>query len=106
MNEYRTVEANGTSYILNEDMALRLCQAISKEFRWSGTFFTPEDVRTTIIHHHLVDDLDPPEGDELEELVSAVIDSADWEWVADWMVEEGWGVVNTAISERLEKESS
>jgi len=40
MSDYITVEANGTSDVLNEDMAINLCSAIASAFGWQGAFFT------------------------------------------------------------------
>lgn len=98
---YRTVEANNTSFILSEDMALNLVASIFKEFDWSGTFFTPEDVRTGIVHEFLSEDHDLPEGAVIEKMVSSVMCEADWKHLGDIMELEGSSLIADAIGEAV-----
>ena len=105
MSEYRNVEANGTTLILNEDMAIMLYHALAREFHWAGTFFTPEDVAATINERRIADDKEPLDSDELEEAVNAVVNSSDWDkWLPDWMTQQGFEIIGTAIFDLLESE--
>jgi hypothetical protein len=106
-NDYRTVEANGTTHVLNEDMAMNLYFAIASTFGWQGAFFTHEDVRTQINHRRLCDDLEALEGDELEKAVEKVTTSSDWrKWLTDHLIEQGWEVIDRVIWEQLEWEDN
>ena len=107
MSDYITVEANGTSHILNEDMAMNLYHALAREFHWAGTFFTRDDVAVTINERRQADDKEPLSDDELDEAVDTIIGSRDWsKWLPDWMAEQGWEVINTAIHDQLEQENN
>lgn len=104
-DEYLSVEANGTTLILNEDMAMNLYHSLAREFHWAGTFFTRDDVRFAITERREADDKEPLSDDELEEAVDTIIGSRDWHrWLPDWMTEQGWEIVNAAIHEQLEQE--
>jgi len=106
MSDYQEVEANGTTLILTESMAIDLYHALAREFHWSGQFFTPEDIRSTINERRENDDKEPLEGEQLEEAVNKIIDSRDWsKWLPDWMGEQGWEVIHQSIFENLEYES-
>jgi flavin-dependent dehydrogenase len=105
--EYKTVEANGTTHVLSEDMAMNLYFAIAREFRWAVTLFTPRDVRDTINLRRENDEKEPLEGIELEEAVNTITDSRDWDrWLPDYMTEQGWEVIHQSIFENLEYEDN
>ena len=105
MSEYQTIEVNGTTLILNEDMAINLYHALAREFHWAGTFFTPEDVSSIINQRREADDKEPLEGDELEEAVNSVVGSRDWHrWLPDWLTQQGWEIIDTVIHENVEQE--
>lgn len=100
MNEYQTIEANGTTLILNEDMAMNLYQALAREFNWAGTFFSREDVRECINERRENNGLDDLEGDDLEEAVGSVVNGRDWHrWLPEWMIEQGWEIIHTIVNE-------
>ena len=104
MAEVKTIEINGIPLKMDEDTAMLLVNTIFDKFKWPGTFIISEDVRTEIVHHFLVRDCDPPEGDELERLVEAVMDEADWESIGEWMNERGWYTVVDAVLKVIDKE--
>jgi hypothetical protein len=105
MSDYITVEANGTSHVLNEDMAINLYFAIASAFGWQGSFFTLEDIRTQINHRRLCDDLEALDGDELEAAVEKVASSSTWhKWLTDHMIEQGFDIIDRVIWEQLEQE--
>jgi len=107
MSDYITVEANGTSHVLNEDMAINLYFAIASAFGWQGAFFTHEDIRTQVNHRRLCDDLEALDGDELEAAVAKVTSSSDWrKWLTDHMIEQGWELINEVIWQQLEWEDN
>lgn len=107
MSEYQTIEANGTTFILNEDMALNLYHALAREFHWAGTFFTRDDVAVNIAERREADDKEPLSDDELDEAVSTIVGSRDWHrWLPDYMTEQGWEIINTVIYEQLEQEDN
>lgn len=95
--EMMSLVEGGIPTMVDEDTAMRLVKNIFDKFNWQGTFFTPEDVRTNIVHQFLVEDSDPPEGDELERMVESAMDEADWENIGEWMTEECWGPITDAI---------
>jgi hypothetical protein len=105
VTEYQTIEANGTTLILNEDMAINLYHALAREFHWAGTFFTRDDLAVTINERRQADDKELLSDNELDEAVDTIIGSRDWsKWLPDWMTEQGWEIINTAIYENLEQE--
>jgi hypothetical protein len=107
MSEYVTIEANNATYIMNEDMAINLYHAMSYQFDWAGSFFTASDVREAINERRTGDDNEPLAGDELEEAVNTILESRDWNrFLTQWMTEQGWEVINTAIHEHLEQEDN
>jgi len=104
---YKTVEANGTTLILDEDMATNLYFAMASQFGWQGTFFTAKDIGATIQHRRLCDDLEALDGDELEKAVEKVTSSSDWrKWLTDHLIEEGNEIVNTIVCEQVEWEDN
>ena len=107
MSEYITVEANGTTHVLNEDMAMNLYFAMASQFGWQGAFFTHGDIRGQIQHRRLCDDLKALEGDELEKAVEKVTASSDWrKWLTDHLIERGFDFIGNMIAEQLEYEGA
>ena len=99
---YKTVEANGTTLILDEDMAINLYLAMASQFGWQGTFFTHEDIRAKIQHRRLCFDLEALDGEELEKVVEKVTSTSDWrKWLTDHLIEEGNEMVNTMVYEMV-----
>ena len=107
MSDHKEVEANGTTLILNEDMAMNLYFALASTFGWQGAFFTHEDLRTQIQHRRLCDDKEALESDELEQAVEKVTLSSDWrKWLTDHLIEEGYDIIDRVIWEQLEQEDN
>jgi hypothetical protein len=106
MAEVKTIDINGIPLKMDEDTAMLLVKNIFDQFNWQGTFFIPEDVRTAIVHRFFLRDSDPPEGDELERLVEAVMGEADWENIGEWMTERCSGTIVDAVCRTIDKEDN
>ena len=101
--EYKTIEVGTQTFIMNEETAMRLFHEFRYEFGWVGTFFTPSDVRHTIIDRREADDKEPYTSDQLEEAVATVTNSYGWEeWMESWLQQEGSEVLNNIIFDEIE----
>ena len=102
-NKDRNNLLNSIMEDMDEAEAFSMLRNIEQKFGWSGTVFTPTDVEECIINRREADGLEPLTDEQLEEAVSAVVDSRDWsKWLPDWMTEQGWDIINSAIYERVE----
>lgn len=88
---------------MTQEEAFSMFRNLETKFSWSGTVFTPDDVQECIINRREADGLEPLTDEQLEEAVYLVVDSRDWsKWLPDWMTEQGWEIINTAIFDILE----
>lgn len=98
MSDYKSIEVGNATYILNEERALELVRAMSREFHWAGTLWTIADIRACI-NDNYADSINWGE-DGLEELVSACVNSRAWSRVLDEVqTEHGWEVLAILVDE-------
>ena len=98
---HRTIKANNMAYILDEDMAIQLFQAMRAEFNWAGTVFSEEDVASTIANHRDADDLVPLSDEELRSAAAKVLESYGWGWLTNHIVEQGMDAIGEIVDENL-----
>lgn len=104
-NEYKTIEANNQTIIMDETQAFHLLHAMRREFGWAGTMFSEDDVRETIINRRNGDDKEPYTPEELDEAVATVMNSRGWvKFMEEWMCQEGFEVLNNIIFDEIEWE--
>ena len=102
-DEYKTIEANNISLILNEDMAMKLLYQLCFDFEWVGTIYTPTDIREAIISRRECDDKEPYTEDELEAAVDKVKATRAWrKFMEEWMSEQGYEVMSEIIFDEIE----
>jgi hypothetical protein len=98
MSEYKSIEVGNAIYVMDEERALELVRAMSREFDWAGTLWTTADIRACINDNYV--DLVNWGEDGLEELVSACVNR--WSRVMDEVqTEHGWEVLSILVEETL-----
>lgn len=104
-NEYKTIEANNQTIIMDETQAFHFLHAMRREFGWAGTMFTEDDVRETIANRRDADDKEPYTPEEMDEAVATVMNSGGWvKFMEEWMSQEGFEVLNNIIFDEIEWE--
>jgi hypothetical protein len=98
---HRVIKANNMSYILDEDMAIQLFQAMQAEFHWAGTFFCEQDVADTIANHREVDDLEPLSEEEMRPATAKVLESSGWRSLTNYIIEQGMDTIGDIVDENL-----
>jgi hypothetical protein len=102
-NQYKSIEIDNQTFIMDESQAFRVLHAMRDEFGWVGTMFTESDVRESIADRRDADDKEPYTEDEMNEAVATIMDSWTWnKFMEDWMCKEGFEVLNQAIWDELE----
>lgn len=103
MAEHATIEIGNATYIMDEETAMKMFHEFRRHFGWTGTFFTEGDVRHTIQSRREADDLEPFTEEELNDATRKVMGSKAWDSsVVDWMIEEGWEIINSIIFDEVE----
>lgn len=102
-NQYKSIEVDNQTFIMDETQAFRVLHAMKREFGWAGTVFCEDDVRESIAERRQADDKEPYTDEQMDEAVAAVMDSGGWnKWLEEWMCQEGWEVLNTIIWDEVE----
>ena len=105
--EYKSIEVDNRTIIMNEEQAFRLLYNMQQAFNWVGAMLCPDDVRETIIHRRNADDKAPYSPEELEERVNRVLDTRDWrKGMGEWMSSEGYTAIGEIVWEEIESHES
>jgi hypothetical protein len=99
---YRDITVGNTTYIMDEDRAIDLLNAMSQEFGWATTVFISNDIREQINNRREADDLEPLAGKELDDAVDAVWNSGYWDEMPELMCRAGWDSIDAAIFDEIE----
>jgi hypothetical protein len=99
---HRVIKANNMTYILDEDMATHLFQAMRAEFNWAGTVFCEEDVADTIANHREIDDLEPLSDEGMRSATAKVLESYGWRCrLTDHIIEQGMDTIGDLVEENV-----
>ena len=97
-NQYKSIEVDNQTIIMDETQAFRVLHAMMQEFGWAGTMFSEDDVRESIQQRRFADDKEPYTDEQMDEAVAAVMNSGGWnKWMEQWMYEQGWECLNSII---------
>jgi len=103
MTEYKTIEVENQTYILDEATASILMHKIKREFGWVGTVFCDDDIRESIRERRMVDDKEPYTDEQMEEAVAKVMNTRGWyRFMEEWMTEQGWVALDNIIWDEIE----
>ena len=86
----------------NENDAFQVLYAMQYKFDWAGAMFSAKDVRSALLTDHF--DGDRGEGDDtyegIDDDIHAVVNGRTWrKFMEEWMCEQGWEVIQNAISD-------
>ena len=102
-NQYKSIEVDNQTLIMDETQAFRILHAMKREFGWAGTVFSEDDVRENIQQRREAGNKEPYTPEQMDEAVASVMNSGGWnKWMEEWMCQEGWEVLGTIISEEVE----
>ena len=103
MTEYKSIEVENQTYILDEDTAFDLLHNIKREFGWVGAVFCEYDIRESISGRREADGNEPYTEEQMEEAVAKVTNTRGWHrFMEEWIIEQGWDVLNNIIWEEVE----
>ena len=103
MTDYRTIEVENQTFILDEDTAFTLLHSIKREFGWVGEVFCEDDIKESISSRRKADDKEPYTEEQMEEAVTKVTNTRAWyRFMEEWMVQQGWDVLNKIIFDEVE----
>lgn len=101
--EYKSIEVDGRTIIMDEAQAFSILHAMKQEFGWAGTVFSEADVRESIADRREADDKEPYTDEQMDEAVATVMNSHGWcKFMEEWMCQEGWDVLGNIIFDEVE----